>query len=217
METILIVGITGFLGRNLSKKIWHEYKDKYKIIGTGLSPSKVSLFKSLRRGWGAYENDIPCKLIDIYNDYDKLEDIFKTNKIDYVIHLAALKYIDIAEKEPIKCIETNIIGTLNLLKCANKYSVKNMIALSTDKANDPINTYGMSKYLMEQSVLYYNYSIYQGVNFFWSDGSVTDLWYRQIKNGENICITNPEQIRYYSEVNDICIDILTIIIFYSVY
>jgi FlaA1/EpsC-like NDP-sugar epimerase len=57
-------------------------------------------------------------------------------------------------------------------------------------------------------VLNYNYSIYQGVNFFWSDGSVADIWYRQIKNGSNISITNPQQIRYYSEVNDICKDIL---------
>lgn len=208
MKTILIVGATGFLGRNLAKKIWYEYKDKYNVIGTGTSPNKINQFKLTRRGWGATETDIPCHCIDIIYDLDKLELIFKNTKIDYIIHCAALKYIDIAEKDPTKCIEINVIGTKNIITLANKYNVENLIALSTDKANQPINTYGMSKYLMEKMVLQYNYSIYQGVNFFWSDGSVLDIWCRQIKKKEQLCITDLEQERFYSKVEDISQDIL---------
>ena len=177
MKTILIIGITGFLGRNLSKMLWFKYKEKYKIIGTGLSPNKINQFKITRRNWGAVEDDIPCHCIDIVYDMDKLDFIMKNNKIDYIIHCAALKYIDIAEKDPSKCIDINIVGTKNIITLANKYNVDNLVALSTDKANVPINTYGMTKYLMEQMILQYNYSIYQGVNFFWSDGSVLDIWY----------------------------------------
>ena len=208
MKTILIIGITGFLGRNLSKMLWFKYKEKYKIIGTGLSPNKINKFKITRRNWGAVEDDIPCHCIDIVYDMDKLDFIMKNNKIDYIIHCAALKYIDIAEKDPSKCIDINIVGTKNIITLANKYNVDNLVALSTDKANVPINTYGMTKYLMEQMILQYNYSIYQGVNFFWSDGSVLDIWYRQIRRKEKLCVTDLNQERYYSSVEDICNDII---------
>lgn len=208
MEQVLIIGITGFLGRNLCKKIWFDYKDKFQMIGTGVSPHKINQFKITRRNWKADEKDIPCFCIDIIHDMDKLEMIFKSNKIKYIVHCAALKYIDISEKDPVKCVETNLLGTKNIISMANKYNVENVVALSTDKANNPINVYGMSKYLMEKIVLQYNYSIYQGVNFFWSDGSVMDIWSRQIKKKEDLCITDLEQERYYSNVSDICQDII---------
>jgi len=208
LKNILIVGITGFLGRNFAKKIWYEYKDIYNIIGTGLSPNKIELFKNIRRSWNATELDIPTHCIDIVNDYNKLENIFQDNNIHYVIHCAALKYIDIATKQPEKAIDININGTLNILKLSKKYNVKNLIGISTDKANKPKNTYGMTKYLMEELIKKYKYTIYQGVNFFWSDGSVLDIWRRQILKNDNLCITNFEQERYYSNINDICEDII---------
>ena len=208
MKTILIIGITGFLGRNLAKLLWEKYRNTYEIIGTGLSPNKIALFKSMRRSWLATEADIPCICIDIVHDRDKLEYIFRNRKINYVIHAAALKYVDIAEKDPSKCVDTNIIGTMNVIHLANKYNVDNLIALSTDKANRPINTYGMSKYLMQQITLQSQYSVYQGVNFFWSDGSVVDLWYRQIKKNTDLCITDPNQERFYSEIGTTSSDII---------
>ena len=107
-KTILITGITGFLGRNLSKYLWYNYKDKYNIIGLGASPNKIFNFKNITRSWGATNNDLPIYLINIVHDYHKLEKIIKENKINYVIHCAALKYIDIANKEPEQTININI-------------------------------------------------------------------------------------------------------------
>ena len=72
------------MGRNLAKKLWFNHKDKYNLIGSGLSPNKISNLKSLRRGWNATYNDIPIHLIDIVHDNHKLEHIFQENKIDYV-------------------------------------------------------------------------------------------------------------------------------------
>ena len=206
--TILIIGITGFLGRNIARVLWHEKRDEFNIIGTGLSPGKINYFKTIRRNWGAVELDIPVFCIDIVHDQFLLEKIFQENKIDYVIHAAAQKYMDLAEKDPTKSIEINILGTLNILNISKKYNVKNLIALSTDKANKPINVYGMTKYLMEKSIQQYGYTIYQGVNFFWSDGSVVDIWYRQIKTKSKICVTNMKQERYYSNILTIVYDIL---------
>jgi len=61
---------------------------------------------------------------------------------------------------------------------------------------------------MEKIIAQNKYSIYQGVNFFWSDGSVLDIWYRQIKRNESVCITNLNQDRFYSRIEDICNDII---------
>ena len=207
-KTILIIGITGFLGRNLTKYLIDNYK-KYNIIGTGLSSNKIKTFENILNGWGINNHQIPVHMIDIVMDPVKLETIFKNNKVDYVIHCAALKYICISEKQPEKAIEININGTLNILKLAKKYNITNLIGLSTDKANKPINTYGMTKYLMEELIKEYKYSIYQGVNFFWSDGSVLDIWLRQIRRKDKLCVTNFEQERYYSNIFDICEDIIT--------
>ena len=205
-ETVLIIGITGFLGRNLTKKIW--YDSKYNIIGTGYSPNKILHLNHLIQSWGATHNDIPIHMIDIVSDIHKLENILKHTNIDYIIHCAALKYLDISTKNPEKAINININGTLNILKLSEKYNIKNLIGISTDKANKPINTYGMTKYLMEELIKKYKYSIYQGVNFFWSDGSVLDVWRRQMMKNKDLCVTNFEQQRHYCNVDDVCNDII---------
>ena len=71
----------------------------------------------------------------------ELEFIFRNNSINYIIHCAGLKHIELAEEDPDKCIDINIIGTKNIITIANKYNIYNLIAISTDKANKPINNY----------------------------------------------------------------------------
>ena len=203
-ENILITGITGFLGRNLIKVISGQYSDKYNIIGCSLNPGKVLSLQSKVR----QHKNIKVECIDIVNDTFELEKLFVDNDIDYVIHSAAIKYMNF--DDPVKLINTNVNGTLNVLKLANKYKVKNLIAISSDKANLPANTYGMTKALMESVVSHYGYSIYQGVNFLWSDGSVLDIWYDQIrKKNTDLTITNFDQERHYCHVTTVCIDLLT--------
>ena len=113
------------------------------------------------------------------------EEIFVNNKIDYVIHSAAIKFMNFTDT--IKLLETNVIGTMNLVKLSKKYSVKNF---------------------MEKIVNHYNFSVYQGVNFLWSDGSVLDIWSDQIKKKEKLNITNFEQSRHYCHVTTVCKDLI---------
>ena len=202
-QTILVSGITGFLGRNLLKYICKNYPNKYKIIGFGVTPEKVLRLKNKIK---LYNEEIEIKCINIFNDNFELEEIFVNNKIDYVIHSAAIKFMDFTNT--IKLLETNVIGTMNLVKLSKKYSVKNLIAISTDKANSAINSYGMSKNFMEKIVSHYNFSVYQGVNFLWSDGSVLDIWSNQIKKNEKLNITNFEQSRHYCHVTTVCKDLI---------
>lgn len=203
-KTLLITGITGFLGKNLIKILSENFKNQFKIIGISKTPSKIIKLKNII-DQNVFDN-LTIKCIDIVNDKIDLEKLFIENNIDYVIHAAAIKYIDF--DNPIKIIETNINGSLNIVKLSVKYKVKNLIAISTDKANDPINLYGYSKKIMEDIVSHYGYSIYQGVNFFWSDGSVLDIWYNQMKNEKNLKITNFNQSRNYSTISNICYDLI---------
>ena len=73
--------------------------------------------------------------------------------IDYVIHAAALKRIEVAEYNPFECVKTNILGSQNVIDCAIQNKVKKVIALSTDKATNPSNLYGASKLASEKLLL----------------------------------------------------------------
>ena len=197
---ILILGITEFLGRNLAKIINDNYENQYEIIGTGNTNTKINKLKELY--------NITIYNVNILNNFNKIEDIIKTHNISYIINTIALKHVTIAEDHPSKAVELNLVYTLNLLNLAKKYDIINLINISSNKANNPINVYGMTKYLMEKMTFEYNYSIYQGVNFFWSDNSVLDIWYNRIKQNKNIYVNDNNQERYFIEIEDVCNDIL---------
>lgn len=195
-KIILITGITGFLGRHLVKYLCDK---NIKIIGIANSQYKISRFNK-------EYNSIFVKCMNITSkDFkDELDILFIAHKPTHVIHTAGLKYIDIAEKNIMTTIETNIIATNYLLQICKRYNVANLIAISTDKANDPKNIYGMSKYIMQQLVLNYGYSVYQGVNFFWSDGSVFDIWYKQLNENKPLTVIDENVTRYFNLIDDVC-------------
>ena len=191
---ILITGITGFLGRKLTEII--DEKKSYNIIGIYNSDRKYKIFKS------KFPN-IKCYKANIANsNFEKIMDnIVIENKINYIIHTAAMKYIDICEDNPIETLKTNVFATDSIINIAKKYTLQNVIVISTDKSNCPTNIYGMSKYIMEKIVLKNGFSIYQGVNFFGSDGSVIDIWEQQYKKNIDLTITDLNCIRYFNNIN----------------
>ena len=90
-------------------------------------------------------------LIGDIRDYDRLK--FSLKEVDYVVHAAALKHVPIAEYNPLEFVKTNIIGSSNLVNAALENKVKKVIALSTDKAVNPINLYGATKLSSEKIFL----------------------------------------------------------------
>ena len=191
MKTILITGISGFLGRN----IFINYRNKYKFIGICNSEKKMSFLIDNYKDLILYKKNIASE-----NFLVELENIFLNHKIDYVIHCAAMKHIDICENNKLLCLKTNIFATDSIIKISKKYNVSNMIAISTDKTINPTTTYGMSKLIMERLVLENGYSVFRGVNFFGSDGSVLEKWLYNHLKGEPINITNLEHERYYNDI-----------------
>ena len=198
MKTVLITGITGSLGRILTNQL--VLSGEYNIIGIYNSEQKYAHFKRTNKF-----NNIKCYKINISDGRfsEELDHIFRTSEIDYVIHSAAMKHVDICEENMKLAINTNVIASETLVKKCVEYKVKNLIALSTDKSLEPCNVYGYSKLLMQNHVLSHNYAVYQGANFFWSDGSVLDIWKEQMLLNRPLTVTNLDHIRYFNTIDDV--------------
>ena len=131
--------------------------------------------------------------------------------VDYIFHAAALKQVPSCEFFPIEAVKTNILGTDNVLTIAEKFNVKKVVVLSTDKAAYPINAMGMSKALMEKvmvaksRVLDSNKTIFCGTrygNVMASRGSVIPLFIEQIKGNKALTITDPNMSRFMMTLED---------------
>lgn len=131
--------------------------------------------------------------------------------VDYIFHAAALKQVPSCEFFPLEAVKTNILGTDNVLTVAEKYEVKRVVVLSTDKAAYPINAMGMSKALMEKVMvaksrnLDDSKTIFCGTrygNVMASRGSVIPLFIGQIKAGKPLSITDPSMTRFMMTLED---------------
>ena len=132
-------------------------------------------------------------------------------KVDYIFHAAALKQVPSCEFFPIEAVKTNILGTNNVLSAAEEFGVKKAVVLSTDKAAYPINAMGMTKALMEKTMMAAarnldpQKSVFCGTrygNVMASRGSVIPLFIEQIKNNKPLTITNPEMTRFMMTLDD---------------
>jgi UDP-glucose 4-epimerase len=131
--------------------------------------------------------------------------------VDYIFHAAALKQVPSCEFFPIEAVKTNILGTDNVLTVAQKYGVKKVVVLSTDKAAYPINAMGMSKALMEKVMvaksrtLQSDKTIFCGTrygNVMASRGSVIPLFVDQIKANKPLTLTDPNMTRFMMTLED---------------
>lgn len=136
-------------------------------------------------------------------DYNSLEHALID--VDYVFHAAALKQVPSCEYFPMQAVQTNIVGTENVLNAAIKNKVKNVVVLSTDKAAYPVNAMGISKAMMEKIAIakareykdsITKISITRYGNVLYSRGSVVPLFVNKIINNEPLTITNPIMTRF---------------------
>jgi len=131
--------------------------------------------------------------------------------VDYVFHAAALKQVPSCEFFPVEAVNTNVIGTENLLTAAIEEGVKKVICLSTDKAAYPVNAMGISKAMMEKVFIAKSRTVDQektlicGVrygNVICSRGSVVPLFIEQIKGGRHITLTDPKMTRFMMSLDE---------------
>lgn len=132
--------------------------------------------------------------------------------VDFIFHAAALKQVPSCEFFPIEAVNTNVLGTQNVLDSAVEHGVRRMVVLSTDKAAYPINAMGISKAMMEKVAYAKARSLGDKPktiicctrygNVMGSRGSVIPLWYNQIKAGKDITITDPNMSRFMMTLDD---------------
>ena len=156
-----------------------------------------------------YNNEKIKFYIGDVRDYRSIEDAM--DGVDYIFHAAALKQVPSCEFFPIQAVETNILGTNNVLEAAINHNVKKVIVLSTDKAAYPINAMGMSKALMEKVAVAKGRNLNNNQtiicrtrygNVMASRGSVIPLFCEQIENNQPLTITNPEMTRFMMTLED---------------
>jgi UDP-glucose 4-epimerase len=140
-------------------------------------------------------------------DYRSVERVVRG--VDYIFHAAALKQVPSCEFFPVEAVKTNVLGAENVLEAAIQNKVKNVVILSTDKAVYPINAMGLSKAMMEKTMIAMSRGIKETVmcgtrygNVMASRGSVIPLFVNQIKEGKPITITDPNMTRFMMTLED---------------
>lgn len=182
---IIITGITGTWGQAFTRLL----KDEHTLYGIDHNEKAVSEFRHEYPNIQTYLGD--------FIDYD-----FEKNPCDLLIHLAAYKHIGICEKNVFACVENNITKTAVLFKNAFRNKVK-ILFISTDKAVEPINVYGLSKALGERLAREFGGVVARSGNVFASNGSVVQVWEKAIDEKKPIKVTNLEMTRYFIEADDV--------------
>ena len=147
-KTVLITGGTGSFGQKFSEKILKNFSIKKLII---FSRDEMKQYE-MKKKFSKLKLDKKIRFfIGDIRDYDRIK--LALSEVDVVVHAAALKIVDTAEYNPIEFIKTNIYGAENIIKACLETKVQKVIALSTDKAVNPINLYGATKLAADKLLL----------------------------------------------------------------
>ena len=195
-KRILITGGTGSLGRALTKRLLDEKVDVIRIFSR--NENKQVTMQS------EFNDDRLRFLIGDIRDFARLQRAL--DGIDIVFHAAALKHVPVVEYNPFEAINTNVIGSRNVVEACLSENIDRVVGVGTDKAVSPLNTYGATKLLMEKLfVTASNYlsdknktkfiSLRYG-NVLGSSGSVIPKFIQQIKSNKKITITDPGMTRF---------------------
>ena len=200
-KVLLITGGTGSFGNAVLKRFLNSDLKEIRIFSRDEKKQDDMRKK--------YQNNKLKFYIGDVRDYNSVADAM--DGVDFVFHAAALKQVPSCEFFPLQAVQTNIIGTSNVLDAAITKNVKKVIVLSTDKAAYPINAMGMSKALMEKVAVAKGRNIGENGtiicrtrygNVMGSRGSVIPLFKEQIASGEPLTITNPDMTRFMMTLDD---------------
>ena len=197
-KIILITGGTGSFGKKCTEYILNKYKPKKLII---FSRDELKQFDMSQR-FSMWDYPVRYFIGDV-RDKERLSRAFQG--VDYVIHAAALKQVPTLEYNPFEAVKTNIIGSQNVINVAIDKGVKKVIALSTDKAANPINLYGATKLCADKLFISGNsyttrngtiFSVVRYGNVVGSRGSVIPFFMKQKELGK-LTITDPRMTRFW--------------------
>ena len=202
-KNILITGGTGSFGKKYTKILLEKY-----------TPNKIIIYSrdELKQYEMAQEYNDKCMRYFIGDVRDEARLKKATKDVDFIIHAAALKHVPIAEYNPMECIKTNINGAQNVIDAAIENGVSKVIALSTDKAANPVNLYGATKLASDKLFVAANnlvgtqdtkFSVVRYGNVVGSRGSVVPFFKKLINEGvKELPITDKKMTRFFITLED---------------
>lgn len=199
-QSILVTGGTGSFGKKFVEVMLREYLLRRLVV---FSRDELKQHE-MRQVWNDTASDARIRyFIGDVRDADRLRRAFQG--VDIVVHAAALKQVPACEYNPIEAVMTNVMGARNVIEAALDMGVKRVIALSTDKAANPVNLYGATKLVAEKLFVQANaysgggptrFSCVRYGNVVGSRGSVIPLFAAQRQNGK-VSVTDPRMTRFW--------------------
>ncbi|WP_164214502.1 polysaccharide biosynthesis protein [Virgibacillus sp. YIM 98842] len=203
--TILITGGTGSWGHELVKKLLTFQPKEVRVF----SRNEFAQVK-MKRAFS--DNPILKFVIGDVRDFEAVNEAAKD--VDYIFHLSALKHVPICEDQPSEALKTNVNGTENIIKASLNQKVKKVIDVSTDKAVEPINFYGLTKAIGEKLITQANqlsnhtrFTCIRGGNVIGTNGSVIPFFKEQIATHHAVPLTSRGMTRFFLTVSQ-AIDLL---------
>lgn len=203
-KTIFLTGGTGSFGKVFALNILKNYKPKKLII---FSRDELKQYE-FKQKIGKYKN-VRFFIGDI-RELDRL--VLATKDVDIIVHAAALKQVDTAEYNPFEFVKTNILGAQNIIEAALQNKVNKVIALSTDKAVNPINLYGATKLAADKLIVAANnlvgsenitFSVVRYGNVMDSRGSIIPLYKKILNENKNsFPLTHLDMTRFFVSLDD---------------
>ena len=200
-RSILITGGTGSFGQAFVREVLRRYKPRRVVVFSRDEQKQFEMAREISR------DEFPCLryFIGDVRDADRLKRAM--DGIDFVVHAAAMKHVPIAEYNPFECIRTNIGGAENVINAAIDCGVRRVIALSTDKAANPVNLYGATKLCADKGFVAANhlaggtgtrFSVVRYGNVMGSRGSVIEYFQRLVAEGATeLPITDEKMTRFW--------------------
>lgn len=212
-RSVLITGSAGSIGSEICRQICSYSPSEMILIDQAETPQH-DLRLELGKKFPSIE--IHTIVASITNK-NRMENIFKLTKPDYVFHAAAYKHVPMMEDSPSESVHNNIYGTKLIADLSVKYGVKKFVMISTDKAVNPTNVMGCSKRICEIYVQSLNKAEEEGKvkgntqfvttrfgNVLGSNGSVIPIFEEQIRLGGPVTVTDPNIIRYFMLISEAC-------------
>lgn len=194
---IFMTGGAGFLGRAILR---HYEKENPKTRFTIFSRDEAK-HDRVRRLFPQHKY-----ILGDIGDYPTVEQAMAGH--DTVIHAAAMKYVPQGESNVLESIRVNVHGSINVARAAVRMGVERVVGISTDKACQPVNVYGMTKLMMERAFQEFNettpvrFALVRYGNVISSTGSVIPLFRRQIRERGRVTLTNPEMTRFWLPIDE---------------
>lgn len=198
-KSILVTGGTGSFGKEFTKIVLQRWPKVKRLVIFSRDEQKQFV---MAHEFPLHKYPMMRFFIGDVRDFDRLKTALKD--IEIVIHAAAMKHVPIAEYNPMECVKTNVLGAENVIKASLETDVRNVVALSTDKACAPINLYGATKLTSDKLFISANnikgnhdirFSVVRYGNVMGSNGSVIPFFMNKRKEGV-LPITDPNMTRF---------------------